>query len=557
MDQDAYGQRRVEITGLLTRREVLRLGGIGLAGAALLGSGALAGCGGERGGGQSSGQSSGGTPQKGGTLVFGVDAISGNSDPAIFSTFGDWMVIDCIARGLTHIDYKTTEVKPGMAESWEISDDQRIYTFKLRDGMTFHDGNPVTAEDCVRTFTRLMDEDDPSRPPGTYSIAELGGENVKAVRAVDERTFEVTLQAPDVAFLSRLSNCNGTILSAAAIDEFGKKIGNNLVGAGPFKLVDIVPGQKVELEAFKDYWEGPPNLDRVVLQVLPDPTALNSALQSGQVQVSNFVPPSNVERLGQSLTVEVAEPYIDVFVGMNVAVPLLKDLRVRQAINYCIDRDAIVQEAFAGQAKPPAGLISPPELGYDESLSKYSTQDVDRARSLIREAGADGESVNLTNQNILFWPKIGQILEQNFKDAGLTLNVEYLDEATYNARQYDPDGHELFVNQRSAFVPDPDNKLSPLLAGDSFVNEVQTQNYLLPSQKKLDELLSGARQETNENRRADLYRELQIFLQEEVMVFAMLAYVALPTVTASNVSGINAAALGTYRTFLEKVAFTE
>ena len=106
-------------------------------------------------------------------------------------------------------------------------------------------------------------------------------------------------------------------------------------------------------------------------------------------------------------------------------------------------------------------------------------------------------------------------------------------------------------------MPDPDNKLSPLLAGDSFVNEVQTQNYLLPSQKKLDELLSGARQETNEDRRAELYRELQIFLQEEVMVFAMLAYIALPTVTANNVSGINAAALGTYRTFLEKVTFTE
>jgi peptide/nickel transport system substrate-binding protein len=555
VDRKSYGSRRRALDGLLTRSAFIKLGGAGIAGAALLGA---AGCGGQRGGGQQgSGQSSGGTPQKGGTLVFGVDAISGNSDPAIFSTFGDWMVIDCIARGLTHIDYKTTEVKPGMAESWEISDDQRIYTFKLRDGMTFHDGNPVTAEDCVRTFTRLMDEDDPSRPPGTYSIAELGGENVKEVRAVDERTFEVTLQAPDVAFLSRLSNCNGTILSAAAIDKFGKKIGNNLVGAGPFKLVDIVPGQKVELEAFGEYWDGRPNLDRVVLQVLPDPSALNSALQSGQVQVSNFVPPSNVERLGQSLRVEEAEPYIDVFVGMNVAVPLLKDLRVRQAINYCIDRDAIVQEAFSGQAKPPAGLISPPELGYDESLSKYSTQDVDRARSLIQEAGADGESVNLTNQNILFWPKIGQILEQNFKDAGLTLNVEYLDEATYNARQYDPEGHELFVNQRSAFVPDPDNKLSPLLAGDSFVNEVQTQNYLLPSQKKLDELLSGARQETNENRRAELYRELQVFLQEEVMVFAMLAYVALPTVTANNVSGVNAAALGTYRTFLEKVTFTE
>ena len=552
MDGKDHKQRRETLGTSLTRREVLKLGAMGI-GAFGFG-GFLTSCGGQRGGGANAPS---GEAVKGGTLVFGVDAISGNSDPGIFSTFGDWMAIDLIARGLTHIDYKTTEVKPGLAESWELSEDRRIYTFKLREGLTFHDGNPVTANDCVRTFTRLMDEDDPSRPAGTYSIAELGGDNVKEVRAVDDRTFEVTLGAPDVAFLARLSNANGVILSAAAIDKYGDKIGSHLVGAGPFKFASSTPGQKVEVEAFEDYYEGRPPLDKVVLQVLPDPSSLTSGLQSGQVQVSNFVPFSNAERLENTLVVEKGAPYIDVFIGMNVAVPLLKDLRVRQAINYCVDRDAIIREAFSGQAQLPAGLVAPPELGYDETLKKYSTRDLDRARSLIEEAGANGESVNLTNQNILFWPDIGQILEQNFKDIGLTLNVEYLDEATYNAKQYDPKGHELFVNQRSAYVPDPDNKLSPLLAGDSFVNQVQTQNYLLPTQKKLDQLLTAARQETDEDRRAELYKELQIFLQEEVMVFAMLAYIALPTVTATNVEGVNADALGTYRTFLEDVQLTE
>jgi peptide/nickel transport system substrate-binding protein len=547
MDRKAYEQQRRELQALLTRREVLKRGAVGIAALSL--PGVLA----------TSGAAQAAAVKKGGTLVFGVDALTGNSDPAIFASFGNWMAIDCMARGLTHIDYHTTKVKPNLAARWEVSKSRTVYRFHLRKGLTFHDGNPVTANDCVRTFSRLMNEKDPSRPPGTYSIAELGGSNVKKVRAIGDSTFEITLRVPDVAFLARLSNPNGVILSAAAIDKYGKKIGTHLVGAGPFKFVSSTPGQSTTLEAFEGYWEGRPSLDKVVLQVLPDPSALTSALRSGSVQVSNFAPRSNIEALKKNprLRVQEGRPYIDIFIGMNVAVPLLRDLRVRLAINYCVDRKAIVQVAFNGAAQLPAGLISPPELGYDPSLRKYSTQDIPRAKALLKAAGAVGKSVSLVNQNILFWPKLGQILEQNFKEIGLNLKVEYLDEATYNAKQYDPKGHELFLQQRSAFVPDPDNKLSPLLAGDSFVNKVQTQNYLLPSQKQLDRLLTAARQERDPAKRAKLYKALQIFLQEKVMVFAMLANISLPVVSSAKVTGVNADALGTYRTFLEKVVYTQ
>jgi peptide/nickel transport system substrate-binding protein len=201
MDRDGYERSRRKLGGLLTRGDFLKLGGAGLAGVTLLG---VAGCGGERDGQRGGGEEAeAGPAQEGGTLVFGVEAIQGNSDPGIFATFGDWMAIDCIARGLTHIDYETTEPQPALAESWEVSDDLLVYTFKLREGLTFHDGNPVTAEDCRRSFMRLMDESDPSRPEGTYAIAELGGDNLKEVRAVDERTFEMVLEEPDVAWWVR------------------------------------------------------------------------------------------------------------------------------------------------------------------------------------------------------------------------------------------------------------------------------------------------------------------------------------------------------------------
>src|SRR6266566_4323836 len=167
MDRETYEQSRRELGLSLTRRDVLIRGAAGmgaLAASGAFGEGALAAV-------RAVGARATVLERaKGGALVFAVDALTGNADPGIFATFGDWMAIDCIARGLTHIDYHTTTVKPALARSWEVSKDRRTYRFHLRKGLTFHDGNPVTANDCARSFNRLIHPNDPSRPPGTYAI---------------------------------------------------------------------------------------------------------------------------------------------------------------------------------------------------------------------------------------------------------------------------------------------------------------------------------------------------------------------------------------------------
>ncbi len=506
------------------------------------------------------GRPAGGPPPNAGpagTLVFAVDALTGNSDPGTFTSFGNWMVIDCVARGLTHIDYRSTEPRPALAESWTVSDDLRTYTFRIRPGLTFHDGNPVRAQDFERSWRRLFDENDPTRAPSTYASSELGGANVASFRAVDDATFEVQLVQPDVAFLARCSNPNSVALSSAAIEARGQSVGDALVGAGPYRFVSYQEGQSVTLERFEQYWEGPPSLQRVVFQILPDPSALVSALSNGSVNATNFAPVADVDRLASSgLTLQQAEPYIDVFLGMNSGSPVLSDLRVRQAVNFALDRDAVVASAFAGKATTPAGLITPAELGYAESLKPLSTRDVARSRQLLTEAGAQGATVEVLVQNVLFWPTIGQIVEQNLKEVGLAPVMRYVDEAT-KSDVLNSGGHQLFLDQRSAFVPDPDNKLTPLLAGDSFVNEKQTQNFRdTATQAELDRLLTEARGEPDPGRRAALYEQLQRFFAERIMVLSMLAYVYLPTVHAPAVAELNADALGTYRAFFEKARLT-
>lgn len=489
-----------------------------------------------------------------GQLIFAVDQLTGSSDPGAFASFGNWMVIDCIARGLTHVDYETSEPKPALAESWTVSDDQLVYTFAIRSGVKFHDGNPVTAQDFERSWRRLFDEKDPTRDPTTYASVELGGANVKSFKAVDDATFQVTLVAPDVAFLGRCSNPNSVALSSAAIEKEGAKIGRALVGSGPYKFVSFTEGQSVILERFDDYWEGKPTLSKVVFQILPDPSSLVSALSSDAVNATCFAPVSNIARLKSTgLVVEEAKPYIDIYLGMNLSKPLLADLKVRQAINACIDRQAVVSSVFAGAGAVPGGMVTPAELGYDESLLALSAFDVEKGKALITEAGAAGKTVNVMAVNILFWPALGQVIEANLTAIGLKPKVEYLDGATYGDRAT-KNQHEVFIEQRSAFVADPDNKLTPLLAGDSGYNKawLHVDTVLPTQQKKLDQLLTAARGEPDQAKRKALYVELQTFWTTEILAVAMVAYRYLPTVQAAKVQGLNADALGTYRTFFEK-----
>jgi peptide/nickel transport system substrate-binding protein len=544
MNEHSFGR----IEQGVTRRQVLTRGAAGVGTLALL----AAGC-----GSSSSGSTTGAKAASGGTLVFAVDSLVGNADPAIYADFGDWMAIDCIARGFTHIDYHTTEIHPALAEGWEISADQRTYRFHLRPGLTFHDGTPVRASDAARSFNRLINANDPSRPSGTYAIAELGGTNVLSAAAINDLECELRLRDPDVAFLARLSNPNGVILSEAAINKYGKNIGTHLVGAGPFKFVSSTPNQSMMLAAFDGWYGGRPKLDTVVLQVLPDPTALTSALESGSVHASDFIPDASLPVLSHNskLTVYQPKPYIEIFLQMNANVPLLRDLRVRQAINFALDRNAIVKEAFLGHAQTPAGLVTPPELGYAASLATYSTQDMSKAKQLLVAAGAVGRTVNVVNQNSLFWPAVGQIVDANLTELGLKVNSSYLDTATFSARQFDPHGHDLAPWQRSGFVPDPDNQLTPLLASGESTAEDITGNTLLPTQPKLNQMLTAEREESDPAKRSQLLFKLQEFLATEVMVYSLLAYIYTPVASVSNLVNFNADALGTYRLFLEDTAY--
>jgi peptide/nickel transport system substrate-binding protein len=542
---------------VMTRRDSLKAMTL-IAAAASGSSWALAACGDDD---DAEPAAASGQPKRGGTLTFAVDGLTGNLDPGIYTTFGGIMGTNLVGKCLTFVDYHSfgdEDPAPALATEWEVSSNGKVYRFHLRPDVKFHDGNTVTADDCVRSFTRLMDPDDPTRPAGTYAISEIGGSNIKKVRAVDDATFEVTLGAPDVVLPVRFGRYNATILSAAAIEEYGKDIGTQMITAGPFQVVDYTPNQGMRFRSFREYYEDPPYLDEVVMQIVPDSATLKASLQSGSVDATSFVAFSDLPDFSENaqFVVDNPEPIITLFLGMNLRSAPLNDIRIRQAINYAIDRQAIAEAVFFGFASgTPAGIMPPPVVGHDESLSEFSTQDLDRAQQLLAEAGDPGP-IRFHTANTGIWPKVGQIIVQNLEDLGLTIRADYVDPATDSARTFDAEQHDLFMNNRGGALADPASWTANYESA-SDINKIWwgIADELPEVQARIDKLITDGQRTSNPEERQEIYSQFQRILLEEVTDSAILAYYAQVTVKAARVQeldgkSLNAWALYAQRTWL-------
>jgi peptide/nickel transport system substrate-binding protein len=284
-----------------------------------------------------------------------------------------------------------------------------------------------------------------------------------------------------------------------------------------------------------------------------------TALASGNLHVSNLIPHSNIDRLEgmPDVRIEESAAFISLMLAMNVEDPLLSDIRVRRAINKAIDREAVVREAFFGKAEVPGYITPAAEQGYDPSHQRHSEHDPEEARRLLEEAGAVGAELSLISENTGFWPRLGQVVERGLEEVGLNVTTEYLDSGTFNARLFDKSAHQLAFLQRSAFFPDPDGRFSPLFrTGTTGADQITAQSSL-PEQVELDRMIDAANAEFDPERRGELYVQINDYMAETIMPVAAVANTFLPVAVADELRGVNANALGTYRTFIEDARFEE
>ncbi|MCB0114037.1 MAG: ABC transporter substrate-binding protein [Caldilineaceae bacterium] len=496
-------------------------------------------------------------PQPGGRLVFAAETIGESLEPGLWNGFGITNVHDNVGAYLTRPNSSgvwTDPPEPSLAESWEVSDDGLVYTFKIRPGVKFHDGTDVDANAIVRSLTRQVNPDDSSYVEGLYMHTNYTV-NRKSIEATDDMTVVIELERPDAAYLYRLFHPSAITLSPASLDEFGAGINTNLVSCGPFKVERFVPGSEVTLVAFEDFWEGRPNLDEIIMRGYPDEGAMLAAIESGEVNFAPYPPSSAVPRLQQSDAVKVmaGEPVVNLFLGCCMLNAPMDNRDVRFAINYAINRENLIQAVLYGLGEAPATFVGPTEFGFDTAGYEVSKQDLDLAAEHVAASGLPTPiELALTYESNRFWPQMAELLKSDLEAVGFAVTLDPQDAGTYWGKVLGGES-QLNMNQRSLWVPDPDNKVTLLFSGDgSAQGETGIVGAMPEYSAKMDELLVAGRQETDLTRRAEIYKEIQDLILEE-LPYIMLAYYTKPTVMAANVNGLAAGSASTERIFLQSV----
>lgn len=330
-------------------------------------------------------------------------------------------------------------IVPQLATSWETAADGVTWTFHLREGVTFQDGTPFDADAVVFNIERMIDpERNPTNRPLWNPFA--------SAEAVDATTVRITTHEPYSAVLNTLAHGSGAMVSPAAVERFGDdQIATNPVGAGPFVLASFNPGQELVLQAYQGYWAGPPATQEIVFRYVPEASTRISALQTGQVDVIDSVPPQLAVTLQADPNVQVltAPGLRPMGFGMMLEHAPLADVRVRQAINYAVNKEAISQGVFQGYARPSDSPLAFNTVGH-VSVGSYAF-DPERAGSLLDEAGwtmgsdgvraKDGERLALT----LYTPEglfpgdvdIAEIVASSLQQVGIAVEIVKIERAAY------------------------------------------------------------------------------------------------------------------------------
>jgi ABC-type transport system substrate-binding protein len=364
------------------------------------------------------------TPRRGGTLLYASSADVISLDPAYsgdtISTAAEFMLYDYLVRYTPDL-----RLKPDLAVSW--TSDGVTWTFKLRPGVKFTDGTPLNAAAVKAHFDRLIGPEKPFR--ASYWVPYL-----ESVAVIDDTTVQFRTKFSDAAFLTRVAGIGGAIESPAAFQQYGKDLTHHPVGTGPFKFVEWVNGERLVMVRNDDYWGTKALLDRVIIRPVTDDSARMIALTSGDVQLILHIPPELVPRIAQDprLRVQTNETLWSFFVGMNVLKKPFSDLRVRQALNFAVDRTSIVRALYGNLAEPLPGIIPRGMAGY-ASIAGYP-YDPAKAKQLLAEAGyPNGFSTQMVGPKGRYLKdfELEQAVQQQLQAVGITVNLETVEYARY------------------------------------------------------------------------------------------------------------------------------
>ena len=422
------------------------------------------------------------------------------------------------------------ETRYYLADSYEVSEDGMQITVKLKEGLKWHDGEAITADDMIFTMDVCSDTNNGA---GGTNIVILNDQPVKYEK-VDDLTVKVTLPMASASYADLLGGLtlipehvfegNPSVVSAGEANMKG-------IGSGPYKVTEFKQDEYLLLEKYDDYYMGAPSIDKVTFRIISDLSAQEVALMNGEVnfmELANAPAVAKYEADPNFTVVKYPEGRVN-YLAVNKFCETVQDPKVVEAVFAALNRDEIIAGAYGdGMAESANSIFSNVNTFYDSSVEGY-IQDVEKAKQLVKETGLDGKTLTLYfNSERVYMKESAQIIQQQLKNVGINLEVIPLESAGFFEKVFGTDGdYEFYLNGYGA-VGDPDQVVAGMYDGTWGVN--------LAVSDEVAQLWKDARTVYTPEERAAIYKQIQIQTRDELTCYP-IAYPNYVFVTTSNIKG--------------------
>lgn len=499
------------------------------------------------------------------SLVYCSEGSPEGFDPALYSTNSTWDASSKpVYNRLVEFENGTTNVVPGLAESWTISDDKLEYTFKLRPGVKFQTTDyftptrEMTADDIIFSLDRQRLKDDPWHDYSAGSSWEIfeGMEMpalIKDIVKVDDNTVKIVLNQPSASILASLAMDFGSILSKEYADKLAadgtrEKLNQQPVGTGPFRFVDYQQDAVIRFQANPDYWGDKPKIDDLIFAITVDPTARIQRLQAGECQVASYPAPADVAGLKADPNLTVMEqPGLNVaYLAYNTLTPPFDKPEVRKALNMAMNKQAIIDAIFQGMGQVAKNPLPPAMWGYNDAVvdDKY---DPEAARKMLDEAGVKDLKMKIWAMPVSrpYMPnahRTAELIQADLAKVGVDVEIVSYEWGEYVKRARDKDRDGAIILGGTSDNGDPDNLISYFFScagvgGANFANWCY---------QPVEDLIQKARVTSDQAERAKIYEEMQVLIKEQAP-WATLDHSTVALPMSKNVTGFVMDPLGSHR----------
>jgi peptide/nickel transport system substrate-binding protein len=478
-------------------------------------------------------------PKLGGTLTMGVQNDLRVTNPLVNTRSTQGRIYDLIYEPLLTLDLKGN-VRPNLAESWQISPDGRLVTFSLRKAVVFHDGREMTAEDVKFVMDYVMN---PKNGASGFNALKI----VAQVETTDKHTLRVHLKAPSAAFLASLTALRAfSVVPKGSIPEGIDKITTFPAGTGPFRFIEWKPSQRIVLQRHDGHWGHKAFLDTLVFKPVRDDTARFAALRAGDVDM--------IERTTLEWAKEIVEgklrgigiaqaPQAElVAIGFNVAAPPFDNKKLRRALAHGVDKKEVLQGTFHGFGETTEQRYAKGHAWYIDEVKGFP-YDPAKARALLKEAGYNGQPIKLTVDQTRTKATVAAVVQAQLKKIGVNIEVEVIEDGLDRSRART--GEYQFRVTGGGFYPDPYETYGPDFVCPENL-KLRSSNLTGYCDKEMDALIQKILTEHNPERRRTLVRQVAVKLVEDAPVL-YIGYVPLFHVFQDYVKGFTTDGDGNFR----------